>query len=104
MKILTKEIIKKLDSTKPYDGDSSMEAKVILKLFGGGACTWLVTSAIKENNDYICYGYANLGYGYEYGSFSLNEIMKVKFPPFGLSVERDRYLSKNAKVSDFIRY
>ena len=102
MKILTKEVIKKLESTKPYDGDSSMDAKVIIKLFGGSNCTWLITSAEKVDGDYICYGYANLGYGYEYGPFSLNEIMRVKFPPFNETVERDLHLPKNAKVSDFV--
>jgi hypothetical protein len=102
MKILTKEVEKVLNKTKPYDGDASPDAKIILKLFGGSSYTCLVTSAEKDGDDYILYGYVNIGYGYEYGSSSLNEIMNTKFPPFGLRVERDLYLSKDAKISDYV--
>ena len=48
------------------------------------------------------YGLANIGYGWEWGWFSLKELEEVKFPPFGLSVERDMYLPAGAFVKDLI--
>lgn len=103
MKLLTAEIEKRL-AKHPFgsqDGKGK-DAKVLVKFFGGSACTWLVLEAEKqEDGDWLFYGLATLGYGYEYGEFSLSELKGLRFPPFGLPIERDLYLDKNAKVGDF---
>lgn len=104
MKLLTKALQKKFDQTKPYDGDDSFDAPVLAKFFGGSSCTWIITSAEKDGDDYRMYGYATLGYGYEYGSVMLSELQTAKFPPFGLQAERDLYLPKNCKVKDLISH
>lgn len=102
MKLLTKELQRKFDKVKPYEGDASFDAPVLAKFFGGAFYTFIVTSAEKDGDDYILYGYATLGYGYEYGSVRLSEIENMRFPPLGTYAERDRYLPKGCKVKDLI--
>jgi hypothetical protein len=83
MKLLTKDIEKKLAANvkKP-----EAERTPVLKLFGGAACTWL----ISEKDGDILFGLCDLGFGCpELGSVSLSELEGLKFPPFGLGVERD---------------
>lgn len=101
MKLITKTIQKRLDNTPPYEGDSSRSAPIIVKFFGG-CYTFLCTSAEKEGDDYILLGYASFGNGYEYGSVMLSEILSTRVPPFGTPLERDKYLSRNAKIGDYM--
>lgn len=104
MKLLTAEVIRKLE-THPFgsqDGKGD-NAQVLVKFFGGGAYTFLVTEAEKqENGDWLLYGKATFGYEWEWGYTLLSEIEKMKFPPFGLGAERDMYLAPNATVSDLV--
>ena len=93
-KLITKEI-EKLIAKYPYlsqDG-KGLDAKVLVKYFlPCSGATWYITEGEKtENGDYILYGWANLGYGYEFGSVSLNELenLKVKFMWSYVQVERD---------------
>ena len=93
-KLMTKEI-EKLIAKYPYlsqDG-KGLDAKVLVKFFlPCGGATWYITEGEKtENGDYILYGWATLGYGYEFGSVSLNELenLKVKFMWSYVQVERD---------------
>lgn len=102
MKLMTKELQRKFEKVKPYDGDASFDAPVLAKFFGGSAYTCIVTSAEKDGDDYILYGYATIGYGYEYGAVRLSQLQALKFPPFGTYAERDMYLPKNCKVKDLI--
>jgi hypothetical protein len=98
MKLLTKEIEKKLK--KNYDNQNDQD--VVLKLFNPiGQQTWLITQ-IEPNNE-IMWGLADIGMGFcEYGTISLSEIKSLK-SPFGLSIERDSHFS-GGKVKDFQRY
>ena len=94
MKLLTAEIIRKLER-HPFGSQEGKldDAEVLVKFFGGGACTWLVTEGEKqENGDWEFFGKVTLGYEWEWGYFTLSELEKMKFPPFGLGVERDMYL------------
>lgn len=101
MKLLTAEIIRKLErhpfGSQEGKGDN---AKVLVKFFGGGAYTFLVTEAEKqEDGDWMLFGKATHGFEWEWGYTMLSEIENMKFPPFGLGVERDMYLAPNTTVA-----
>lgn len=105
MKLITKAIERKLDR-HPFGSQESrgMDAAVLVKFFGGGVCSWLVTEAERDESGGWCFfGLANLGYGWEWGSFDLAELESVEFPPFGLGIERDLYLPAGATVRDFLK-
>lgn len=95
MKLLTKEIERKLTKT-PYGTHDGLgdAAPVIVKFFGGSAATWLITEGDKlPNGDWLLFGCVTLGYGWEWGTVLLSELQAARFPPFGLGVERDLYFS-----------
>ena len=86
MKILTKELLKKL----PNIGDNEKNNKehiAHVKLFGGSSWTWYITEYDPIEN--LCFGLVD-GFEKELGYFSLDELLELKFPPFGLPIERDR--------------
>ena len=100
MKLLTAEIIRKLEK-HPFGSQEGKldDAEVLVKFFGGGACTWLVTEGEqREDGDWEFFGKVTLGYEWEWGYFLLSELEKMKFPPFGLGVERDMYLGGRPTV------
>jgi len=95
MKLFTKAIEKKLiaNGNKP-----EAERVPVLKLFGGGACTWL----ISEKDGDTLFGLCDLGFGFpELGYVSLAELESVKFPPFGLGVERDLGFSPKKTLIEY---
>jgi len=101
MKLITKEIEKKLLNHPCGSQDGKgLDADVIVKFFGGCCATWLVTEADKEGDDWYMFGYVNLGYGWEWGYFLFSELEHLKFAPFGLGIERDMYAE--GKVRDFV--
>ena len=105
MKLITKEIERRLEK-HPFGSQEGegKGAQVLVKFFGGGACIWLVTEAERTaDGSWDFYGLANIGYGREWGWFSLKELEELRFPPFGLGVERDLYLPAETKVKDIIR-
>lgn len=102
MMLITKEIREKLEKNFRHTEETGEIGDVVLKLFGGGACTWLITD-IDPDGD-IMMGLCDLGMGCcEYGSVSLSELKSVKFPPFGLGVERDKSF-KGGPVNQFREY
>lgn len=104
MKLITKEIERRLGK-HPFGAQiCNGDAQVLVKFFGGSACTWLVTEAEPtDDRNWDFYGLANIGYGWEWGWFSLRELEELRFPPFGLGVERDMYLPAETKVMDIIK-
>ena len=86
MKLLTKEITDK--AQKQYDKGSDMDEQMIVAKFFGGDWTWYLMN-MADNGDY-CWGIVD-GNAVEMGSFSINELQKVKLKPFGLGIERDIY-------------
>ena len=83
MKLITKEVQKKLDDNMKLPEE---ERQPVVKFFGGGGCSWF----ISERDDNILFGLCDLGVGYrEFGTVHLSELEELKFPPFGLGVERD---------------
>lgn len=104
MKLLTAEIIRKLEK-HPFGSQESIsdDAKVLVKFFGGSAYTFLVTEGEKlENGDWLLFGKSTHGYDWEWCYTLLSEIESMKFPPFGLGAERDMYLKPNIKVCEAI--
>lgn len=92
MKLMTKAQEKKLISqfranqlrtqATPHD------FKPVLKLFGGSSCTWLLSEYDPDND--VFFGLCDLGVGFpEMGYVSLDELIALKFKPFGLPIERD---------------
>lgn len=75
------------------------ESVVEMKLFNpAGVGTWLICE-IDENG--ICFGAVDLGYGFEIGSFDLIEVMNLKLP-WGLRVERDNYYTEGKPLKSEI--
>ncbi len=89
MKLLTKEILKRLPLLYTHDGKPPEEVKVVVKFFSPvGAATWYATEYDPETR--IFYGYADLGNRdfAELGYFSLDELESIKLSG-GLGIERD---------------
>lgn len=103
MELLTKQVEEKLRKF-PYGSQRKrgLEAEVLVKFFNPcGAGTWLITEAEKVEDDWILYGYCSLGFGYEFGPVSLNELQAIKLP-LGFTIERDLYLPEGKLVCDLI--
>lgn len=95
MKLITKEIQTKLDKAGAHG------TKAICKFFGGAAMTWIIFGQDEEEKD-ILFAVVDLGMDcVEAGSISLSELEAVKFPPFGLPVERDMYFNHEGKDMSF---
>lgn len=100
MKLLTKAIEKKLNKfgIGSQDGKGG-DAEVIVKFFYPyGSGTWLVTEAEQtEDGDWLFYGAAEIGQGYEWGYTQLSQLQSVV--KFGRpAIERDRHFS--GKIRD----
>lgn len=99
MKLITKEIEKKIAKYPLYSQDGKGDdAVVICKFFGGSCWSWYATEGnIMPNGDIEFFGLVVGPYGAELGYFTLSELEGVKFPPFGLGVERDLYFNGTMK-------
>ena len=97
MKLLTKEILSKLKSN-PRDDNNN---KPWLKLFNPcGSQTWLL-SEIEEDGDTL-FGLCDLGMGSpELGYVSMAELRSIKFPPFGLPIERDLHWEAEKSIYNY---
>lgn len=101
MKLLTKEIEKKLQKYPLYSQENEAEnALIVCKFFAPvGGFTWYVTEADKKENDYLFFGLVINNYGEkEYGYFTLKELESISLP-FGLKIERDIYFDQ-CKISE----
>mgnify|MGYP003114305165 CR=1 FL=1 len=95
MKLITREIELNLKKNAALPEE---ERRPVLKLFGGGACTWLISE--KEGD--ILFGLCDLGLGCaELGYVSLSELEGLKFPPFGLGVERDTVFEPEKTLTEY---
>lgn len=104
MKLMTKAIEKRLARHPLYSmGSLMMEAEIIVRYFNPyGRGEWLITEAERqENGDWLMYGCCNL-FEWEWGYVLLSDLESIR-GPFGLGIERDLYLRKNAKVRDYVR-
>lgn len=102
MKLLTKAIEKKLIENYNKSQNGEENHKPVLKLFGGSACTWLITEYDQENE--LFFGLADLGLGFpEMGWISKAELEKIKFPPYMLGIERDAYFKAEKTLSEYAK-
>ena len=85
MKLMTKEIEKKLLKTETGSTLGNMDAEVIVKYFNPcGAGTWLITEGEKlEDGDWLLHGYCHI----------------FECPPYRLRIERDLWC-KGCTVQD----
>ena len=102
MKLITKEIEKKMERTPLYSKDGQgQEAKIIVKFFNPvGSGTWLITEAEKQpDGDWLLYGYCHIQ-EWEWGYVMLSELQNLRLP-WGMKIERDLYakgtVAENAK-------
>lgn len=98
-KVIENKLIKNFKLNQEVLGeDAEKDFKPVVKFFGGGACTWLITEYNPETG--LFFGLCDLGMGFpELGYVEKKELEALSFPPFGLGVERDRYTSFDAPLS-----
>lgn len=102
MKLITAANMTQLKKNFKKTMETGETGKVVLKLFGGSGCTWLITD-IDDDGDTLS-GLCDIGHGCcEFGTVSLRELQNTKFPPFGLGVERDRWFN-GGTVDQFRKY
>ena len=100
MQLMTAEIETALKKYPLYSQDGKGgDSKIVVKYFGGSAATWLITEGEPEpGGDWLLYGFVTLGLPddfapgkllWEWGYVRLSELQSLRFPPFGLGVERD---------------
>ena len=100
MKILTSKITKALHHN--YKHGNGADLKPVLKLFGGSACTWLITELDPDTN--VAFGLCDLGMQCpELGYVSLDELTALKFAPFGLGVERDLHFEADKTIMEYTK-
>jgi len=92
MKLITKEIEKAFAKQGDTSQKSMAEIKIVAKFFGGGACSWYLYEKLDAD---IYMAFVTLGDPEmaECGTVSMQELESIKFPPFGLGVERDMYFT-----------
>ncbi|MBW2690665.1 MAG: DUF2958 domain-containing protein [Deltaproteobacteria bacterium] len=101
MKLLTNPIKAKLlaNSAASAASPEGIDHKPVVKLFGGSAATWLIS---EMDEDGIMFGLADLGFGSpELGYVSYEELEAVRFPPFGLPIERDMHWEAEKLLSEY---
>lgn len=91
MKLLTKAILKAFEKQGDTSEMKAEDTKIIVKFFGGGSARWYAVEYNPETR--MFFGFVSLfnDYNDEPGYFSLDELEAIKFPPFGLPIERDMY-------------
>jgi len=88
MKLLTKELIKKIPPIYTHAESKPENVPVIVKFFTPWSnWTWYVTEGEQEGDDWRFFGYVE-GFEKELGYFMLSELAGVTGPA-GLKIERD---------------
>lgn len=98
-KLLTKAIHDKLLKNGSLPDSKKQSLKPALKIFGGSACTWLITELDSDGD--TMFGLCDLGQGYpELGYISLQELSEARFQ-FGLPAERDRWFEPSKTLAEY---
>lgn len=99
MKLITKEIEKKLPKIYETDGIPVEEKTVIVKFFcPWSSWTWYAVEGNKlENGDWEFFGLVE-GFEKEWGYFNLSELESIRGVA-GLRIERDRHFG-NPKIKE----
>ncbi len=100
MILLTKQIKEQLIGNYKYNAGE--DCSPVVKLFGGSSCTWLLTELDPKTN--VAFGLCDLGMGSpELGYVSMDELESIKFPPFGLGVERDLHFEADKTIMQYTK-
>ena len=91
MKLITKDIEKKLAKHPLYSTDGQKEKEVIVKFFNPySGWRWYVCEGEKqENGDWLFFGFVE-GIEKEWGYFTLSELQRIP-TPYNLGIERDMH-------------
>lgn len=91
MKLITKQLEKRFLTIG--NQSESEDPIIITKLFNpSGSGTWYLSEYNPETN--IAFGFVTgLGCN-EWGYISITELQSIKFPPFGLPIERDMWFNE----------
>lgn len=83
--------------------DLAMEIKPVVKIFNPvGAATWLFSEYHAEDD--LLFGVVDLGFGEpELGYVSLTEIMSVRLPLPGVSLERDMHFTPTMSLLEYAK-
>jgi len=103
MNLLTDEIKELFKQYPLYSQDGKgMDSVVLVKYFSPiTSGTWLITEAEEQpDGDWLLFGYCHISC-WEWGYVMLSELQNLKLP-FGLTIERDLYISKGATVKELI--
>lgn len=97
MKLLTKEIEKKLAKFPLHSQDGKEEKEVVVKFFHPwSGWRWYVTEGERqENGDWLFFGLVE-GFEKEWGYFTLSELQSLNKP---IPIERDKYYSGTVKLA-----
>ena len=95
MKLMTKEIEKKIPALYSQDGKDPKDVRIAVKFFTPWSnWSWFASEGQKqEDGDWLFFGMVH-GHEKELGYFTLNELKSVK-GPFGLAIERDMYYGEH---------
>ena len=95
MKLMTKEIEKKIPALYSQDGKDPKDVRIAVKFFTPWSnWTWFATEGQKtEDGDWLFFGMVH-GHEKELGYFNLRELQSVN-GPFGLKIERDMYYGEH---------
>ena len=103
MKLLTKEILKKLPQLGSTSELSTKDIKVMLKLFTPDAyCAWYIT---EYDGDDLFFGFASFGDDSlaELGYMSKSELESVR-GSIGLPIERDKFWDDNTTLEQVMNF
>ena len=101
MKLLTKEIEKKLPPLYTNENKEPEDIQIIVKFFHPYSnWAWYATEGKAEDNDFTFFGYVR-GFDNELGYFSLSELESVNFK--GIGIERDMYFGKHTLAEVMIK-
>ena len=98
MKLITKEVEKKLAEFPLYSQDGKEEKEVVVKFFNPySGWRWFVTEGEKqEDGDWLFFGLVE-GAEKEGGYFTLSQLESIR-TPFNLGIERDLYFKGKVKI------
>ena len=79
-KLITKEVEKRLLKYPLYSQEEVADKAVLVKFFNGPA-TWIVCEAERRgDNDWMFFGWVDLGFGGEWGYFTFSEMAECRVP------------------------
>lgn len=96
MRIFTKA--QEAQLIKNGEAEEDTTRRPVVKLFGGAACTWLISEKEGDN----LFGLCDLGMGFpELGYVSQRELEAIRFAPFRLPIERDLHFTATKPLTAY---